>query len=218
MKDKEQSNKPNSFLRFNVLTVAFSMIIAVIPSLLIMNLSGAMFKKNIIHNNQIISEQTAKQVEQYLLNTFNELEIIGDTVFSSVRDQWVAEVLLNNAAIRSANFKKFYLSGYEEGTENTRVINTGNSEIFMSEIWFSKDNVPYIKISQEIYGLGRSMYINGIIDFHTIWKLIDSIQVGETGNAIVLTESFKTIASPKKGEIFLQDQLMEIAARETDPT
>ncbi len=201
-----------------MLTVAFSMIIAIVPSLLIMNLSGAMFKKSIIHNNQIISEQTAKQVEQYLLNAFNELEIISDTVFSSVRDQWVAEVLLNNAAIRSANFNKFYLSGYEEGTENTRVINTGNSEIFMSEIWFSKDNVPYIKISRKIYGLGRSMYINGILDFHTIWKLIDSIQVGETGNAIVLTESFKTIASPKKGEIFLQDQLMEIAARETDPT
>lgn len=194
------------------------MVTAIVPSLLIMNLSGVMFKKTILNNSRTIAEQTAGQVEQHLLRTFNELQVISDTVFSSARDQWVAEVLLNNAAIRSANFSKFYISGYEEGTENSRIINAGNNQIFLSEIWISKENVPYIKISRETYGIGKTIYINGILDLHTLWNLADSIRVGDTGKAVVLTESFEFVASAQKGDILSQSQIIEKAARDTEST
>ncbi len=201
MKDTKVNKKIS--LTFYLIYMSFTLAAAVVPGLLILNLSGNMLKGNILQGNQTITQQTANRIDHYISDTVNELNLISDMIMGAVNDPWVAEVLLNNAAIRSKDFSTLYFSIDEEVPEGHRKIQVNQEEIYISEVWFNEEHIPHITISIEIVGFNKYRYLTGVIDLHNIWNLIDSISIGKTGAGLLLSESLELIAFPEKAEIFI---------------
>jgi signal transduction histidine kinase len=82
-------------------------------------------------------------------------------------------------------------------------IQTVDSGDYSSEVEFNKDKEPFIIIAYPIKQLGQ---LKGVlaaeINLKSIWDLVDEIQVGESGNAFVVSGEGQLIAHPDKKKVY----------------
>ncbi len=177
--------------------------------------------------------RAAEQIELYLKNNLNILSGLANNINRIYLNQWQKEIMIKNYATNFEVFKKICLldgTGQEVATSNLeeKLSDRSGEDFFQSaiqgnayfsEIFISDNLVPSIIIALPIKKLNSiDGVIAGEIDLSDMWKLIDSIRIGEKGIALVVSKSGLLIAhgdNERKQDVFKQKRLHDLTIVKT---
>ena len=78
-------------------------------------------------------------------------------------------------------------------------VNALNGKVGYSDIYFSKENIPYMEICVPVEKWRRvTAALCGELDFMTVWMTLDKIKIGKTGKVILISENGTVLSHPDR--------------------
>jgi two-component system NtrC family sensor kinase len=88
--------------------------------------------------------------------------------------------------------------------------NAVEGNFYMSGIGFSKDHTPYVTMAVPVRHLGKIVAVLAAeVRLRGFWDIVDSIRVGETGKAYVVSGNGILVAGEDKKKVLANENLME---------
>jgi nitrogen fixation/metabolism regulation signal transduction histidine kinase len=172
-----------------------------------------------------IASRAVNEINLFLQTPITTLKILLETEDITSMRTFSQNLILNKVKSTYPTFNRLFVTdtiGFEITSTafEERVHNYANEVFFkesikgnnyFSEVYINERNEPYVISSHPI----RKLYkIRGVlvgeIDLKSIWALVDTIQIGETGSAFVVAGNGQLIAHPDKRKILQQSEVIEL--------
>jgi signal transduction histidine kinase len=178
--------------------------------------------------NLNVARRAADQIELYVTNAIYVLRAIAENINRTYLEDWQKERMIKNYVLNFEEFHKIYLTdrngrqiattelGVEliDKSDDPAFKAAVNGEIYQSDVYISKNLTPYMTIALPIRKLNE---VDGVIvaeiNLIDMWKLVDSIKIGERGFAFVVSKSGLLIAhgeADAKTRVLKQENLRHL--------
>ena len=172
--------------------------------------------KSISEGNLNVAVRAAEQIDLYATNGVRILNAIAQNINRIDLDAWQKETIIKNYVNNFAEFESIYVTDKtgrvvvtseldttpspllrKEGIKGrSEVLSTvSKGEVYKSEVFISDNLVPLMTIAVPIIRLNEfEGMIAGEINLTNMWRLVDSIRIGKSGFAFVVSKSGFLIA------------------------
>jgi nitrogen fixation/metabolism regulation signal transduction histidine kinase len=173
-----------------------------------------------------IASRAANEINLFLQTPINTLNILLETKDITSMETFSQNLILNKVKSAYPTFNRLFVTdsmGFEVTSTafETEVHNYSQEDFFkesirgnsyFSEVYINENNEPYVLSSHPIKRLNEiTGILVGEIDLKSIWSLVDTIQIGETGSAFVVAGNGQLIAHPDKRKILSQSAVIDSA-------
>jgi len=192
-------------------------LLLVLAALVPMSISGAvsiwtareMAKKIVMEVNLEVAKRASHQIAQYLKNSEAILEALARTLSKNDLRPWQKERTIRAYVIQFETFryleltdrtgKRIATSRLEKRSDNLSglagVQSALSGKVYHSRVFMSKHFTPAMTIAIPVRSLGEiSGVLIGELDLVEMWRLVDSIQIGEEGYALVISKEGHLVA------------------------
>src|SRR3989338_8644985 len=175
--------------------------------------------KSISEGNLNVAVRAAEQIDLYVTNGIRILNAIAQNINRTNLNDWQKETIIKNYVNNFAEFETTPLSppseGGEGGGNKTEAFSTvSKSDVYKSEVFISDNLVPLMTIAVPIIRLNEfEGMITGEINLTNMWRLVDSIRIGNSGFAFVVSKSGLLIAhgdSSSKVRVIQEENLKDM--------
>jgi len=195
--------------------IAVSTIAVFLTGLILVIFSGRTLRDNISQRNLQIARRAANEINTYIKTAVAELKTTGE-ILGAFSDVWLQDLLLESFAYSLDKFGTVALAGPDgsvrassrlDRSEEVRfssavLLSLKESDIYLSEVKISSDNLPYITVALPIGAADRpSGFIKAELNLRDIWNLVDDISFGPGSEAVLTTEEDVLIAHPDKTKV-----------------
>jgi len=148
-----------SFRTFSALAgIAIIAVIVTAASLSIV--SSAAMRRNVLQRNLQIARRAAEEINLYITDSFNFLQSLAEMLMP-VKDLWVADLILENAAVAYGKYEEIHLIDGEMAIiasselDNRRAVfdrdfladSAGERRLRYSDVTVSAEGLPYLKVA-----------------------------------------------------------------------
>lgn len=179
--------------------------------------------------NLNVAKRAADQIALYVTHSLSILEALSQHLSKTDLQEWQKERVIKNHVIHFEQFHQIFLTdqtGREvitsrlggEGSDHSQEApfqRAMKGETSVSEVFISDNLAPSITLALPLTGLNR---INGAliaeVNLIDMWRLVDSIRIGERGYAFVVSKGGLLIAhgAPEaKGKVLRQEEMTHLA-------
>ena len=179
-------------------------------------------KTSVLRGHEQLAIRAAGQLEEFVKRP-RELLITASSILGTLHaDVWRQETVLTELALDEEIFGRVSsldLAGKERVTSEFGTALKDRSEepafkaalngVFtMSDIYISEDHTPYATMSVPVRQLGK---ITGVlvaeVNLRSFWKIVDSIHIGKTGRAYVVSKHGVLIADEDKKRVLANENV-----------
>ena len=172
-----------------------------------------------------IASRAANEINLFLQTPVTTLNILLETKDITSMETFSQNLILNKVKATYPTFNRLFVAdtlGFEiTSTAFEKEVYNYSQELFFkesiqgnsyfSEVYINEKNEPYVLSSHPIQKLNKIYgVLVGEIDLKSIWSLVDTIQIGETGSAFVVAGNGQLIAHPDKRKILSQSQVIDL--------
>lgn len=182
----------------------------------------------VIEENLEIAKRAAHQIEQYINNSQHILKSLAQNLGKTDLLPWQKERFVRNHVIE---FEEFYsidlthrsgkiiatsrLDNVSEISPDHEAFQTALSgEIYRSRVFISKNFTPAMIVAVPVISLGEiEGTLIGELNLIEMWRLVDSIRIGEEGVSLVISADGSLIAhglGAEKGRVFRQEKVSDL--------
>ncbi|OGW01889.1 MAG: hypothetical protein A2889_04845 [Nitrospinae bacterium RIFCSPLOWO2_01_FULL_39_10] len=181
--------------------------------------------------------RASEQIDLYATNGIRILNAIAQNINRTNLNDWQKETIIKNYVNNFAEFESIYVTdktgrqivasefettplsppseGGEGGGNKTEAFSTvSKREVYKSEVFISDNLVPLMTIAVPIIRLNEfEGMIAGEINLTNMWRLVDSIRIGNSGFAFVVSKSGLLIAhgdSSSKVRVIQEENLKDM--------
>ncbi|MBI3813872.1 MAG: cache domain-containing protein, partial [Nitrospinae bacterium] len=173
--------------------------------------------KSISEGNLNVASRSAEQIDLYVTNGIRILNAIAQNINRTHLQDWQKETIIKNYVNNFAEFESISITDKtgsvvvtSELDRNSPLNNPqspltkggegGFGEIYKSEVSISDNLIPFMTIAVPIIRLNEfEGMIGGKINLTNMWRLVDSIRIGKSGFAFVVSKSGLLIAHGDSG-------------------
>ena len=161
----------------------------------IVSVSGGV-EQVVIQGNQDIARRVGEQIERYVIDNVRILNAVAADIQHADLAQWQQDQILTNFARQFAEFKELTLLD-----ENGRAIASSRVDLpdpplpgadslpienaLISKFSIDDDLLPTAIAAIKLQDTG---WLVGQLRLEALWRMVDNIQVGSTGYALVVTD------------------------------
>jgi signal transduction histidine kinase len=162
-------------------------------------------RKQVIDTNASIATRAAEQIDQYVSINVRILRSIAASLHETGLRQWQEERILRNSALRFPEFTELTLTD-EAGTPivTSRIGNatigipgsdsTPVGDVMMSPFQTDDALLPTATLAVPINNSTSRQWLLGRVSLEALWRMVDSIRVGQRGFALVVTRDGQLLA------------------------
>jgi signal transduction histidine kinase len=183
--------------------------------------------RTVIQGNMNGAVRASQEIELYVKNAISILQGISNNINRIYLEPWQKEAILKNYVINFEEFRKIYITDRSGKilitTEPTKEIKDERErkgiefglkgKRYLSEVYISDNLIPNMIISLPIIRLKE---IDGVIvseiNLRHMWDLVDSIRIGKSGYASVVSRGGVLIAHgdpEEKARVVLSEKVMD---------
>jgi len=185
-------------------------------------------RKIVADENLQVANRAAHQISQYVSNSMMVLDALAQNLAKTDLKTWQKERMIRNYTLRFEQFRSIELTdsaGQIVATSrlDTPAINKIHDEavrvalsdqIFRSEVFISKNFAPSMTVAIPLKTLGEVQgALVGQLNLIEMWRLVDSIRIGQEGHAFVVSKKGLLIAhglDAAKERVFHQERVSQI--------
>ncbi len=222
-----QAGDPGAGLQVKRITSRFVLLIAtaaVAPLVVYGFVSVSSLRKgtqeSVRTGNQRVATQVAEQVGLYIRNNIRVLQSIGAEMGSTSLAAWQQDRILKDQVLTFPEFRDISLfdaagrtiATSSLGRPRTRVPEEARrgDTIYIAPVEVDDDLLPTTTIAVRLSRLEQaSGWVVGEIALEQLWRMVDSIRVGERGYALIVSRDGRLIAHgnpDEKRQIAITDQ------------
>ncbi|MBN1699888.1 MAG: PAS domain S-box protein [Spirochaetales bacterium] len=216
MDKKEKA--PYGSLRTKILValVGISIVSTGITGWFIINLARDVIIWNIQQRNEQIARQASREISRYIENSVNNLKIISETIIPVFFDKWLLNMIIENMSLNLREFKTIMIADTKGAVYASSSLSNKNASITdefvrehlesgsitISRLELYEGNLPYVTIVYPLTAGGRGRYVMvAELTLRSIWDLVDSITIGQKGDAYLIAADGTLIAYPDKTKV-----------------
>lgn len=190
--------------------------------------SRSAYFQTAVEGNKRTAIGTAGQIELYVESRLAILQGLANNINRTFLSKWQKEVMIKNYLLSFEGFREIGIldqTGHEVATSRVDedLFNRSDQEFFriaskgqpyFSKVFISNDLVPSMIIALPIK---RANLVEGLvvgeIDLFAMWKLVDSIRIGQRGVAFIVSQSGLLLAHgdhERKSAVFKQTNLQKL--------
>jgi signal transduction histidine kinase len=166
----------------------------------------------VAEENLEVAKRAAQQIEQYITHSIAVLEALAQNLAKTDLLDWQKERIVKNYTLEFEQFQSIDLTDRQGQTIATSRLNATSSDIrqddgiqtalsgkvYRSEVFISKSFAPSMIIAVPLRALGEIQgVVQGEVNLIEMWRLVDSIRIGEEGYAFVVSKGGLLIAHGK---------------------
>lgn len=168
---------------------------------------------------QVVASRTAGEIDEYLSGKTALLTATRELLSYPRDDKFKLELMLKRLSLEFMEFRKLALfdaSGemlaVNSGTDETpyipdyilKTVKSGKG--YRSQILFTENNLPYMRIALPLFWQGEVFRVLiADIDMVGVWNKIDSIRIGTTGHAHILSQDGVFLAAANKEAVLKRE-------------
>jgi len=175
-----------------------------------------------------VAKRAAHQIEQYLDNSEHILKSLAQNLGKTDLLPWQKERFVRNHVIEFEQFHSIDLTdssgkilatsrldNTSEHAPNPDAFQTAlTGETYRSKIFISENFTPAMTVAIPVKSLGEiDGVLIGELNLIEMWRLVDSIRIGEEGIALVVSEEGSLIAhglGSEKGRVLRQEKIGDL--------
>lgn len=163
--------------------------------------------QSVVRGNIAVARRAADEIELYVDNNIKILEALAGTLENTNLDAWQQDRILKNYVLKFPEFREitlFDVLGAPVATSRiskprVRVPSTSNASarnrVALSPIVLDAEGLPTTVIGVRLTrGSESTGWLAGEINLKELWRMVDSIRVGEHGFALVVSEQAMLVA------------------------
>lgn len=165
--------------------------------------------QRVMQGNQNVTRRAASEIETYLKNSIDTMRTLADNLSNVNLNSAQKERIIKNYVIDYGRLEEVLLIDQETNeristrpeTDFKTILDSdefkisAGGKISLSDIIISSSLAPTMKILVPIFHLGKVRgALIGNFNLIDMWSLVDSIKIGNTGFAYVVTDSGRLIA------------------------
>ncbi len=170
--------------------------------------------------NQALALRAADEIGLYVRNALGIIREMAATPSMTGMDRWNQDFIINNAKRRNDIFEKLSVLD-REGHEvaSTAFAQTGawtsrepsflqaiEGREYISPVFISEDRLPVITVSEPITKFDATVgVLIADVNLKNMWTLVDSLALGERGQAYVVGANGILIAHTEKRRVYSQE-------------
>ncbi|MCB0286895.1 MAG: HAMP domain-containing protein, partial [Calditrichaeota bacterium] len=194
--------------------VGLGVVPLVLVSILLISLTQETVQNYVFQLNQETARRASNEIYLFLKDPLTVLQTTSLTRDIYEMDVFQQSSLINRIKEANPIFRKIYVlndSGYVVVTtqfgEEARDMRDQpfflEEHEFFSEVYFSPSRFPLMTIAEPISRFNQQVgKLVAEIDLKSIWTLVDSVTIGNTGYAFLLSADGQVIAHPDRDKVF----------------
>ncbi len=194
--------------------VGLGVVPLVLVSILLISLTQETVQNYVFQLNQETARRASNEIYLFLKDPLTVLQTTSLTRDIYEMDVFQQSSLINRIKEANPIFRKIYVlndSGYVVVTtqfgEESRDMRDQpfflEEHEFFSEVYFSPSRFPLMTIAEPISRFNQQVgKLVAEIDLKSIWTLVDSVTIGNTGYAFLLSADGQVIAHPDRDKVF----------------
>lgn len=205
-----------SFLRISKISYKLGFILVasiIIPMIVFAYLSLSISSKAdfeaVSRGNQKVALRTAEQIDQYITNSIHILQSVLENINGLHLNNSQKEIVIKNHVLNFKEFDKIVITNrhgrevvtsemggeLKDRSDGVAFKTASQNKIYFSDVFISDDFIPTMTIALPSFLLGEfNGAIIGKINLLDMWRLVDSLTIGEKGYALVVSRPGKLIA------------------------
>ena len=165
--------------------------------------------ERVVQGNQNVARRAAGEIEIYLKNSVDTMKTLADNLSNVNLNSAQKERIIKNYVIDYGRLEEISLidrrtgetissrpeNDFQEMLNSNEFKISMGGRIYFSDVFISSSLAPMMKISVPVLHLNKVVgVLIGNFNLIDMWKLVDSIRIGDTGFAFVVTDSGRLIA------------------------
>jgi signal transduction histidine kinase len=210
--------------QISLILIIFVTILLVLQGILMIHTSQSTFKESILENHRHISSLAAIDVESFLKGPMSALEFAAAMLSTMHTDAWRQETVLVELALRYSMFRRISFvdeNGWEVASSqlgsprlmrlNEMGFTAGmRGETFISDVYIAEDHSPMMTWAVPIRYMGS---VRGVlladVTIRGVWDIVDSIQIGRAGRALLVNREGYLLAYPDKKQVLANERFWQ---------
>lgn len=208
--------KPSLLFKLLIFVVPVLFFSVAITSVILSWTNYTFFLKTIRQDYANIVQSAVREMRLFVEDAQRNLAGLAWTITATKIDLWQKEMALTafhhaapqffSIALISPTGDTVAVTSQEESRTDLR-----KSPVFrdalsgksaVSGVMFTKDNIPYIQIAEPVKHLGSVTHVLwGVLSLKSIWDILDTIKIGQTGHVSIMDLSGRLIAHPEMDRV-----------------
>lgn len=196
----------------------------IIVSLILISLSQNTVQSYLYQRNMETARRASNEISLFIREPLTILSTLAQTRDILEMERFTQSRIISRIKYGNAIFRKIFILDQT----GTAVVTTSfgdelknysnqsffrkaiNGETYFSQVYFTPSRFPVMFMALPIkkYNLVDGVLV-GEIDLKTIWELVDSITIGKTGNAFLLSSDGSVIAHPEKQRVLQKESFAD---------
>lgn len=180
----------------------------------------------------IIASRSAGEIDEYLSGKVSLLTVTRELLSYPEKDKFKLELMLKRISLEFSEFRGLALidiggeviargsdtNGSPDIAEEI-LTTVKNGKIYTSSFLFRENNIPYIRIALPLFWQGEVFRILvAEIDTVAVWDKVDSIKIGATAEAMILSKNEEFLAGADKGRVLKKRKWSDFIKSKTSLT
>ncbi|MBN2365710.1 MAG: HAMP domain-containing protein [Calditrichaeota bacterium] len=195
-----------------------------IVSFILIRLTENTVQSYIFERNMEIARGASNEISLFIREPVTILGTIAQTRDILEMERFTQSRVINKIQLNNSLFQKIYIldrSGIavvttsfgeelKDYSEDPALRAAMTGQTYFSPVYFTRSSFPAMSVALPIrkYNTVEAVLV-GEIDLQNIWRVADSIQVGKTGFAFVLSSDGSVIAHPEKQKVLNKESLAD---------
>jgi signal transduction histidine kinase len=206
-------SKRHGAIELRTITVRFAMWLAtaaIVPLLLYGGVSISRLQvgtqQSVISGNLAVAARAAEQIELYVNNNLRVLDTLANNLENMKFDEWQRDRTLKNTVLKFPEFREITLfDALGKPVASSRIgppgivvppaASTQPHRVTMSQVVFDDESMPTAVITVRMtHGSEPIGWLAGEIRLEELWRMVDSIRIGDHGFALVVASGGQLVA------------------------
>lgn len=179
----------------------------------------------VAEENLQVANRAAHQIEQYVTNSMMVLEALAQNLSKTDLKGWQKERMVRNYTLQFEQFQSIDLTdktgqalatsrldtAIRDRTQEEAIRVALSGRIYRSEVYISKNFAPSMTVGIPLKALDEVQgAVVGQLNLIEMWRLVDSIRIGQEGHAFVVSKEGLLIAhglNSAKERVFRQERV-----------
>ncbi len=217
LEKKIQRRMVFSFVGLGVLPI-------LIVSFILIRLTENTVQSYIFQRNMEIARGASTEISLFVKEPVTILSTILQTRDILEMERFTQSRLINKIQLNNSLFRKIFIldragisvvttsfgEELRDYSEDPGYIAAMTGDVFFSQVYFTRSRFPVMSVALPIkkYNNVEGVLV-GEIDLKNIWDLVDSIRVGKTGYAFLISSDGSVIAHPEKQKVINKESFAD---------
>ena len=159
----------------------------------------------VIDGNLNVARRVAEQIEQYVTGNVRILNELAADLQQTGLQRWQQDRILKNFVLDFPEFRELTLLDENGQTLVTSRLKASTTAIpgsdsvsldgaLISQFSVDNDLLPSAVVAVRLRGAGNAAWLVGRVNLEELWRMVDSIHVGRSGYALVVTNDGRLLA------------------------